>query len=320
MHRRITEFLADRPRANLIQAPAIIHKLPRLSARTGHDFYILRDDLTGFGIGGNKSRKVDFLFGDAIRQGATTAVTLKATSFSRNAAAAASATGLDLHVVVPGRESEQNPLSQLLFAEWGAHLHFESDATALSERQGELVARLRHEGEAVYVLHPGGSDPVGALSYVSVLGDICTFSERNDTHFSHIFHSTSSAGTQAGLIVGRQLADYPAEIIGVSAARQASEQSMLVWQLAEATAHTLGITLDAARVIVYDNFVGPGYAQVSPEGEAAARLFAQLEGILLDPVYTGKAAAAMLSCAERGTLAGGPVLFLHTGGSGGLYY
>ena len=105
----IPHFIKKHPRANLIQVPAIIHKLPRLSSRLGHDIYVLREDLTGFALGGNKTRKVDYLFGDALAQKATTVVTFKATSFSRNAAAAAAACGLDLHVVLPGTESEQNP-------------------------------------------------------------------------------------------------------------------------------------------------------------------------------------------------------------------
>jgi 1-aminocyclopropane-1-carboxylate deaminase/D-cysteine desulfhydrase-like pyridoxal-dependent ACC family enzyme len=263
---------------------------------------------------------VDFLIGDAIKQGASALVTLKATSFSRNAAAAASACGLELHVVLSGRASEQNPLSQSLFAAFGAHLHYEENVTALAEHQSDLVARLRVGGKAVYVLHPGGSDSVGALSYVSVLDEISAFSERTGIHFSRVIHSTSSAGTQAGLIVGQQIADYAAEIIGVSASRQAGDQSKIVLELAEQTARLLGTPLDAARVIVDDGFVGPGYAQVSPEGEAATRLFVQLEGIFLDSVYTGKAAAAMLDYAQRGMLGEEPVLFLHTGGNGGLYY
>ena len=101
----IPDFLEKFPRANLLQAPVIIHKLPRLSFRLGHDIYILRDDLTGFALGGNKTRKVDYLFGDALAQKATAVATMKATSFSRNAAAAAAACGLDLHVVLPDRKS-----------------------------------------------------------------------------------------------------------------------------------------------------------------------------------------------------------------------
>lgn len=317
----ISNHLANHPRAGLIQIAAIIHKLPRLSSRFGQEIYVLRDDLTGFGLGGNKTRKLDFLFGDALVQGATTVATTKATSFSRNAAAAASACGLDLHVVLPGTESDHNPLSQSLFARWGARLHYEGEGTAvLADRLESVVVSLRDQGENVYVLHPGGSDSIGALSYVSVLGEICEFSERTGVHFSHVMHSTSSAGTQAGLLVGQCIANYEAQVIGISASRSASDQSELVCELAESTARLLGTTMDSGKIIVDGEFVGPGYAQASKEGEMAAQTFAELEGILLDPVYTGKAAAALLDYSVNNKFGDGPVLFIHTGGNAGLYY
>lgn len=317
----ITQRLSTHPRAGLIPFPAIIHKLPRLSAEFGLEIYILRDDLSGFGIGGNKTRKVDFLFGDAIARGANTLATIKATSFSRNAAAAASACGLEFHVVQPGTEADQNPLSQELFNKWDSRIHYETAGeTALEHRLESIVVSLRKQGKEVYVLHPGGSDAIGALSYVSVMGEICDFSGRTNVRFSHLLHSSSSAGTQAGLVVGQCIAGYEVQVVGISAARTAADQSRLVRELAESTAHILGSTVDPERILVDDRFVGPGYAKVSGEGEAATRIFAEQEGILLDPVYTGKAAAALLQHARNGTFGDGPVLFLHTGGNAGLYY
>ena len=114
-NRTILKLIEEYPRANLIQTSAIIHKLPRLSNYLGQNIYILREDLTGFALGGNKTRKVDYLFGDATAKKADTLVTIKATSFSRNAAVAASICGLDFHVVLAGTESEQNPASQSIF-------------------------------------------------------------------------------------------------------------------------------------------------------------------------------------------------------------
>lgn len=312
----IADCLAAHPRAHLIQVPAIIHKLPRLSARVGREIFILREDLTGFGLGGNKTRKVEFLIGDALAKGATALVTLKATSFSLNAAAC----GLGFHVVVPGAESDQNPLRQAVFARWGARLHYEADAAALESRLETVAASLTEQGENVYVLHPGGSDAVGALGYVSVLDAIRDFSNRTGMHFPYIVHSTSSAGTQAGLVVGQCIAGYDTQVIGISAARSAADQSGLVRELAQSTARLLGRAVDPDRIIVDDGFVGPGYAHVSSEGELAARMFAELEGILLDPVYTAKAAAALLDYAASDRFGAGPVLFIHTGGNAGLYY
>lgn len=317
----IPDFLEKHPRAYLLQAPTIIHKLPRLSSRLGHDIYVLRDDLTGFGLGGNKTRKVDYLFGDALAKKATTVATMKATSFSRNAAAAASACGLDLHVVLPGTESEQNPLSQALFMQWGARLHYEPEgANALANYLEHVVESLKTQGKVVYVMHPGGSNSIGALSYVSAFHEILDFSHRSGIHFSHIIHSTSSAGTQAGLAVGQCISRYVTEIIGISASLKASAQSERVRELAWSTAKMIGTSIDLTKIIVDDSFVGPGYALASKEGKNAVKLFARLEGILLDPVYTGKAAAALLDYSENGRFKNGNVLFIHTGGNAGVYY
>ena len=317
----ISDCLATHQRANLIQVPAIIHKLPRLSSHLRQEIYVLRDDLTGFGLGGNKTRKVDFLLGDALALRATTVVTIKATSFSRNAAAGAAACGLNFHVVLPGTESDQNPLSQSVFAKWGAKLHYEiDDQAALENCKESLVTSFRAQGENVYVLHPGGSDAIGALSYVSAFDEIREFSERTGVHFSHIVHSTSSAGTQAGLVVGQCIVNYETQVIGISASRTTCEQFKIVLELAQSTAQLLGREIDPKKIIVDDGFVGPGYAHASKEGEIASQAFAEMEGILLDPVYTGKAAAALLDYSENERFGGGPVLFIHTGGNAGLYY
>ena len=321
LSKSIQEVLEKHPRANLIQIPAIIHRLPRLSSHLGHDIYILREDLTGFALGGNKTRKIDYLFGDALAQKATTVVTMKATSFSRNAAAAAAACGLDLHVVLPGTESEQNPLSQALYRQWGTQLHFEPQGeSAMADCQERVLASLKAQGKPVYVMHPGGSNSIGALSYVSVFQEILDFSYRSGIHFSHIIHSTSSAGTQAGLVVGQCISNHETQIIGISASLNASAQSERVHALVCSTAQMIGTSIDQGKIIVDGTFVGPGYAQASKEGENAAKLFARLEGILLDPVYTGKAAAALLDYSRSGRLKNGNVLFIHTGGNAGVYY
>ncbi|CAB1060173.1 pyridoxal phosphate-dependent deaminase, putative [Olavius sp. associated proteobacterium Delta 1] len=317
----IPVFLEKHPRANLLQAPTIIHKLPRLSSHLGHDIYILREDLTGFALGGNKTRKIDYLFGDALAQKATTVVTMKATSFSRNAAAAAAACGLDLHVVLPGTESEQNPLSQALFKQWGTKLYYEPEGeNAMDDCQEHVLASLKAKGKAVYEMHPGGSNSIGALSYVSIFQEILDFSYRSGIYFSHIIHSTSSAGTQAGLVVGQYISNHETQIIGISASLKASAQSERVRELAWSTAQMIGTSIDQTKIIVDDSFIGPGYAKASKEGENAANLFAKLEGILLDPVYTGKAAAALIDYSTSGKYKLGNVLFIHTGGNAGVYY
>ena len=132
--------------------------------------------MTGFALGGNKTRKVDYLFGDAVRNNANTIVTMKATGFSRNAAVAAAAWGLDLHVVVAGAESEQNSFSQALFKQCGTKLYYTPEGEgALPAAYDSLMTILRTQGRATYELHPGGSDSIGALGYVQAFQDIIDF-------------------------------------------------------------------------------------------------------------------------------------------------
>ena len=317
----ILNLLEKYPRANLLQTSAIIHRLPRLSSHLGYNIYILRDDLTGFALGGNKTRKLDYLVGDAIAKKSDTLVTMKATSFSRNAAAAASACGLDLHVVLAGTESEQNPASQSFFCQCETKLHYVPEGeSALPDACSHLLESLKKDGKAVYELHPGGSDSIGALGYVRTFHEILDFSYHSGVHFSHIIHSTSSAGTQAGLVLGQCISTYGTCILGVGASLNANAQSERVRELAESTARMLGIQFDETKIFVDDKFIGPGYATPSEEGRNAVKLFAATEGILLDQVYTGKAAAALLHYATNGTLEGDSVLFIHTGGNAGLFY
>jgi len=318
---RIPTLLKNHPRANLLKIPAIIHKLPGLSLRLGQNIYILRDDLTGFALGGNKTRKIDYLVGDAIDKNADTLITMNATSFSRNAAVAASACGLDFHVILPGTEIQQNPASQALFNQCGTKLYYVANrADALSETYDHVLISLKQKYKKVYELHPGGSDEIGALGYLHTFQSILDFSYHHDVHFSHIIHSTSSAGTQAGLVLGQCASTYDTRILGVSAALPAHTQYERIRELALSTARMLGIQLDETKIHIDDKFIGPGYATPSEEGEYATRLLASMEGILLDTVYTGKAAAAMLDYAKKGMFKDDNVLFIHTGGNAGLFY
>ena len=317
----ILSLLEYYPLANLIQTPAIIHRLPRLSSQLGLDIYVLRDDLTGFALGGNKTRKLDYLVGDAVAKKADTLVTMKATSFSRNAAAAASACGLELHVVLPGTETEQNPASQDIFKQCDTILHYVPEGeNGLPDACSRLVDSLKTQGKVVYELHPGGSDCIGALGYVRVFDEIVEFSRRSGVHFSHILHSTSSAGTQAGLALGQCISGYDTRVLGICASVKADIQSERILALVRSTALLLGIQFDETKIVVDDQFIGPGYAIPSVGGKRAVTLFATLEGILLDQVYGGKAAAGLLHYSASGAFENNSVLFIHTGGNAGLYF
>jgi 1-aminocyclopropane-1-carboxylate deaminase/D-cysteine desulfhydrase-like pyridoxal-dependent ACC family enzyme len=284
---------------------------------------VLREDLIGFGLGGNKVRKLDYLFGEAVRARAGSLVTHGASSFSRNAAAAAKVLGIELHVVIKGSERKHSPLSRSWFDACGARLHY-TEATCDAEVD-QLTNALEHDATAQGVtfrrLHPGGSDPIGALSYVDVYRRIQQYSELTGVQFDAIVIPTGSTGTQVGLIVGQSLVSTPTRIIGVAISQPHDVQTVRTVQLCREFAAFHGVDVDESLVEIDDGFLGPGYAIPSSGGDLAANAFLQREGIVLDAVYTAKAAAALLAWCEDGTFAhGSNVLFVHTGGNGGLYY
>jgi 1-aminocyclopropane-1-carboxylate deaminase/D-cysteine desulfhydrase-like pyridoxal-dependent ACC family enzyme len=310
-------------RAEILRARAPIYHLRCLSASLGTNVYVLRDDLTGFALGGNKTRKLEFLVGDALRKQADTLITTGASSFSRNAAAAGKVKGLDVHVILAGSEAAQNPASQAHFRQFETVLHYDSDPASadLSETYERVLGELNARNRVVYELHPGGSDAIGSLGYVDAFQDIVDYSQDTGIHFNKIILATGSAGTQVGLVLGQLIAKYDTTVIGIAASKQAAVQRERVCRLAVSTAEMLGVRFDQTTVHIDDGFLGPGYALPSEQGRLATDIFASTEGILLDDVYTAKAAAALIEYAKNEEIGmGEKVLFVHTGGNAGIYY
>lgn len=317
----IADLLGRFPTANLTLGPTATQHLERLSAFLGYNIYIKRDDLTGFGIGGNKVRKIDYLVGDALLKNADILVTKRATNFSRNAALAGKALGFDVHVFILGDESTQNPASQAIFQSAGTDLHFVSGGQSDLDSRYRVHVESLKKSRSVYELHPGGSDPIGTLGYVMAFAEILDHSQGVGTHFDKIFHATGSAATQAGLVLGQCITGYETDVIGVAVSQRSDVQRDRVVDLARATSQMLAVDFDENRVIVDDKYIGPGYPEPSDAGMKAVEIFARLEGILLDQVYCGKAAAGLIDYARSGRLSKDDnVLFIHTGGSSGLYY
>ena len=319
----IQQKLSRFPNAELSITPTPIYKLFRLSSHLGSSVYIMREDLTGFAIGGNKNRKLDFLIGDALARKADALITTKASSFSRNAAAAGKVFGFEVHVVIDGEESEQNRASQALFQQFEADLYYvpEAEPEALATEYQRVVSELENRGKRVYGLHPGGSDAIGSLGYLNAFDQIVQYSQQSAVHFDKIIHSTGSTATQVGLLLGQQISNYRTTIIGMAASQPADVQIERIHDLALSAAQLLGLQFDRQRIVVEDGFVGPGYAIESEEGIKAARIFAIMEGVLLDDVYTGKAAAGLIHYARNEKFAAHEnVLFIHTGGNSGLFY
>lgn len=320
----LQQILEDRPRLRHALTPTPIQYLSALSQTAGAAIYCKRDDMNGFGFGGNKIRKLEFLVHDALDKDANALVTCgnNQSNWCRLTAAFGAANGLEVHLVLGGGEPSRPNGNLILDHILGAHLHHlaSEDDTALESASGRLVHELRDSGKRPYHMIMGGSAGLGVLGYMAALHEIIQQEQSLGMSFDAIVHATASGGTQAGLIAGQVLSGWRGKIIGVSASRRAHAQKLKVQASLDSAASLLDVDLSAAEVLVRDQYAGAGYRQNTPEAEAAIELFARLEGIFLDRVYTGKAAAGLLDMARRGEFVEGQrVLFLHTGGSVQLF-
>ncbi|MFH1479625.1 MAG: D-cysteine desulfhydrase family protein [Pseudomonadota bacterium] len=311
------------PRVPLSLVPTPCHRLHHLSREYGVEVYCKRDDMTGFGFGGNKCRKLEFLVGEARRLECDTLVTSGGiqSNFCRLTAAAGAVSELSVHLVLGGERPNETTGNLLLNQMLGAHIYYvESSDWKDWESESEKVALgLEGEGRKVFRMPIGGSAPLGVAGYTAVFLEILKDEERSGIAFDHIIHASSSGGTQAGLVVGKELTGWPGKINGISVAFDRHGMERKVYELAIETATLLGGHVAREAVLVYDHFIGDGYAIRTPAAEKAIEVFARREGIFLDHVYTGKAAGALMNWLERGKLKGQRVLFIHTGGQPELF-
>jgi D-cysteine desulfhydrase family pyridoxal phosphate-dependent enzyme len=320
---KISDLMRNYPKAELSRTPTPIHKLSRISKYLGYNIYIMRDDLTGFGLGGNKTRKLDYIIGDAIAKKADILISKKASSFTRNAAVAGKIFGFEVHIVIPGIEKEHNQASRDFFKQFGANLHYTEDKNEenFEKKYLEIVQSLKKSKKNIYELHPGGSDSIGALGYLNAFQEINEYSEKNNIHFDSTIHATGSTGTQAGLILGQCISKYNTNNIGIAVSQKAEVQKKRIFNLTNETAKMLKVHFDESLIKVDDRFIGPGYAIPSEEGNNAVKIFSQMEGVMLDYVYTAKAAAGLIFYAKNNLFnKNDNILFIHTGGNSGFYY
>ena len=321
--------LARFPRRRYTPAPTAIEKLERLSAQLGGaEIWIKRDDQTGLTGGGNKTRKLEFLVAEALAQGADTLVTQGAvqSNHCRLTLAAAVREGLKCRLVLEQRvpdsyrpdASGNNFLFDLMGAEAVSVVDAGTDMTAAMET---IAQELIQEGRRGYIIPGGGSNPLGALGYVACAEEILAQSFDMGVGFDHIVCASGSAGTHAGLLVGLLGCNAQLPLTGINVRRPRAEQEANVHALAERTAGLLGLpAVPREAVVALDRWVGPGYSIPTAEMVEAVRLLASLEGVLLDPVYTGKAMAGLIGLVREGMFRSGErVLFVHTGGSPALY-
>ncbi len=316
----IQESLRPFPRLHNSLVPTPVHRLDYLSDEYGVNVYCKRDDLTGFGFGGNKTRKLDFLLADALGQGCDTLIAIGAnqSNFCRVAASYGVSGGMEVHLVLGGKQPE-NPTGNLRVDHLlGVACHHvdSSDWDNWACEAEKLEKTLTAQGKKVYRMPVGGSTPRGALGYVDAFSEIIADQSRLGVEFDAVIHASSSAGTQAGLIVGQVISGWKGQIIGVSVANPQAELRRDVLDLARATAAETNAVVDPSSIVIDDGYIGEGYAARTAGCQEAVAMFARRFGIFLDYVYTGKAAAALIDYLRRGRFDRGTnVLFIHTGGN-----
>jgi D-cysteine desulfhydrase len=322
--------LARYPRRRYTEGWTPLEKLAHLTrALGGPDLYIKRDDLLGLAGGGNKTRKLEFLVADALAKGCDTLITVGAvqSNHCRLTLAAAVKEGMKCRLLleerVPGSYKPEaggnNFLYRLLGVEQVKVVKLGVDLSAEMQRMADEVAAL---GRKAYVIPGGGSTPIGALGYVSCAEEILAQTFQMGLRLDHIVVASGSTGTHGGLLAGLVGNNSHIPVTGINVRRTREEQEPNVHKLASETAAMLGIPGGVPReaVTALGDWVGPGYSLPTAEMVEAVKMVARLDGILLDPVYTGKAMAGLIALVKNGTFRKGEnVLFLHTGGSPALY-
>lgn len=309
------------PRELFAHLPTRIEALPRLSDELGGaQILIKRDDQTGLAFGGNKTRKLEFLIAEARQQGAKTLVTGGAiqSNHCRQTAAAAARFGMDCVLVLTG-ETPQRPTANLLLDRFfGASVVFVEQRSERDRILQETFDGVSREGGRPYLLPYGGSSPTGALGYAYAMQEFL----QQGVSADWMVFGTSSGGTHAGLVLGQRLCDYAGKVLGISIDESEDWLKSHVSSLATQASEHFGSRIDFSRddVLAIDAYCRAGYGVATAAEREAISLFARTEGVLLDPVYTGRAAAGLIDLVRKGYFGrGDTVLFWHTGGQPALF-
>lgn len=318
------------PRVRLGHFPTPLEFMPRLSkALGGPEIWIKRDDCTGLSTGGNKTRKLEYLMGEALARKADTVITQGATqsNHARQTAAAAARLGLACHILLENRTGSTDPDylnngNVLLDQIHGATMEHRP---AGGDMNGELeitAKAMREQGKDVYVIPGGGSNPTGALGYANCALELVGQLNELGLGCGHLVHGTGSSGTQAGLLAGLRILNSPIKVLGIGVRAAKEQQEAAVFKLACATAEKIGVAGAVRRedVVANCDYVGEGYGIPAAGTIDAIRMLAELEGILLDPVYSGKGMAGLIDLVRKGHFdPSDKIVFLHTGGSAALF-
>ncbi|MCI0473914.1 MAG: D-cysteine desulfhydrase family protein [Ignavibacteria bacterium] len=300
--------------------PTRIHKLENISKLMNANIYCKRDDLTGFAFGGNKTRKLDYLIADALKNKYDTIIAAGAnqSNFCRIASAYGAAAGLKTYLVLGGGKPDIPSGNLMLDYLFGAEIiHVDSEEWDIWENEAvKLESYLNGQGKKVYRMPVGGSTPVGALGYVEAVREIIDYSTDTGINFGNIFFPTGSAGTQSGLIAGKALYGLKSALNGIAITKNAKQITDEVSALTDGIFGILEIKKSEYDIKVDDNYIGAKYGAFTESADEAVNLFAKKEGILLDYVYSGKAAAGMFDyIREKKIPKNVNILFIHTGGN-----
>ena len=307
-------------RIKLAHLPTPIEPLTNLKRLlNGPNLYVKRDDLTGLGLGGNKIRKLEYLAADAINRGCHTLISTGAvqSNHCRQVAAAAARLGLGCILVLAGAEPEEMQGNLLLDHLTGAKLVF-----AAKDQRDQVLQRVFEESERnglkPYLIPYGGSNAIGAQGYVQAMHEL----KAQRLNPDWIIFASSSGGTQAGMVLGARQTDYRGNILGISVDKPAAELQELVASVANSAAGEVGDPAAFTKddILVNSDYCTAGYGIMQLTEVEALQMFARYEGLLLDPVYTGRAAAGLIDLIRKGQFESDEkVLFWHTGGTPALF-
>jgi D-cysteine desulfhydrase family pyridoxal phosphate-dependent enzyme len=315
------------PRINLLHA---LEPLPRLSAAVGGpQLWAKRDDCTGLALGGNKVRKLEYLLGEALAQGADTVITAGGfqSNHARQTAAAAARLGLRCLLIlidwVPGRAPAYRTNGNLILDDlFGARVELRPGTADVDAEMTRAAERYVVEGRKPYIIPMGGSSALGLIGYVQAARELLEQARVQRVEFTHVVLASASGGTHAGLALGLALEGSNAPVIGYCVAHASADLRPRIAALVRHGAELLGVDspLTAEDLVLEDGVVGQGYGVPTPAMAEAVRLVASQEGLVLDPVYTGKAMAGLIAGVRAGRYRSGDVvIFLHTGGTPGLF-
>jgi D-cysteine desulfhydrase family pyridoxal phosphate-dependent enzyme len=311
----------DIPRMNFAHLPTSVEEMPRLSeALSGPRLLIKRDDQTGLAFGGNKTRKLEFLVAEAREQGAKTLISGGAmqSNHCRQTAAAAARFGFECILVLTGELPERSSANLLLDELFGAKIVAVPDRKDRDRILQETFDNAMAEGKNPYLVPYGGSSSTGALGYAFAVEEFM----KQNIHADWMVFGTSSGGTHAGLVLGQRLFRFKGKVLGISIDESEEWLKDRVSKLASDASEKIGerIEFTSADVMATADYCGAGYGVLTDAEREAVKLFAKYEGLLLDPVYTGRAAAGMIDLIRKGFFKKDETaLFWHTGGQPALF-